>query len=110
MSEMPPGLKSSQEDHCQCQDLPINVVPFLFPLHIEPEYEAFRIDYCDRLLSELYSAKRDRRIQEFKSTLQKNESLFKSSSNNCKQKRSTEAYLGDLTNYAIIEGKFYLIF
>lgn len=110
MSEIPPISKSAYKDHFQFQDQdpPINIVPFLFPLHIEPDYEAFRIDYCDRLLTELYSAKRDRQIQEFKRTLQNNEPLFKSS-NDCEQKRTGEVDREDLTNYKIIPGNFLLI-
>jgi hypothetical protein len=44
----------------------IDILPFLFPVQVEPEYESFRVNFCDRLLGELYTAQRQRRIQEIR--------------------------------------------
>lgn len=56
----PDSLSSSVRSHG------IDVMNFLFPVQVEPEYESFRVSFCDRLLGELYTAQRQRRIEEIR--------------------------------------------
>lgn len=63
------SLQDEQNDVINFHGNFIKIVPFLFPLQIEPDCEAFRVDYCDRLLNELHAAQRAYRVRQLRNLL-----------------------------------------